>query len=62
MLEQEPLRDEEGKVVDPKDIDGEAMASAWEEAFEDIVYVPPLKKFVRASKFGNKAHVCLFYF
>lgn len=44
------MRDEAGKEVDPKDIDSDQMAQAWEEAFEDIIYVPPLKKFVRSSR------------
>jgi len=51
VLAREQLTDDQGQPVTT--VDAEHMIAAWEEAFNDVIYVPPLKKFVRGSKSGK---------
>jgi hypothetical protein len=53
--------DDNGKPVDPAEVDKEQLLESWEEAFNDIIYVPQMKKFVRSSR-SNKSQVSFFPF
>lgn len=56
LISAEPRENEKGESVDPKQIDRASLDESWEEAFNDILYVPTLKKFIRASR-SQKPHV-----
>lgn len=50
IVAEEPKADANGKEINSDDISREDLTASWEEAFNDVIYIPPLKKFVRSSK------------
>lgn len=50
LVEAEPRQNEDGTRLDLDSIDKEALEESWLEAYNDILYVPALKKFIRASR------------
>jgi len=50
LLAEEPRVADDGTSADPDAVDKEAMEECWLEAYNDILYVPALKKFIRASR------------
>lgn len=50
LIADEPRVNEDGVTVTISELDMEEFTLHWTEAYEDILYVPPLKKFLRASR------------